>query len=145
MEFLILILLIGLVFAYRQSVRKGMAPRVFKTRLPQQRLRALFESRVARAGWKIVNESDPIVAQAGVIVGAQQQIALHFGENDDDDMTYAMVGPHTWIEGAFMPKKSHTIRMRLNSFMNAVQAEDPGVMVIRDVDGLKDATSFPTL
>ena len=127
MEFLILVLLIALVYAYRRGIKKGMAPRVFRTKLPQERLRALFEERVARAGWKIVNESDPIVAQAGVIVGAQQQIALHFGEVEGDDMTYAMVGPHTWIEGAFMPKKSHTIRMRLNSFMTAVQAEDPGV------------------
>ena len=78
---------------------------MFRTKLSQQRLRVLFEEKVARAGWKNVNEADPIVAQAGFIVGAQQQIALRFAGKDDDDMIYAMIAPHTWIQGLFMPKK----------------------------------------
>ena len=141
-----LVALIAIVWGYARMLKRGMAARVFKTTLSRERLRTLFQEKVARAGWKIVNDDHLIVAQAGFVLGAEQQIGLIMDDEDhDDDMTYAIVFPQSWIEGHIMPRRSHTLRLRLNSFVKAVQAEDPGVIVGLDMDFQKDADRRPTL
>lgn len=123
-----LVLLIGAYVAYTSWLTNGIKPRAFDTALPAERLRALFAGRVARMGWKVVDDGNPMVAQSPLATGVRQQIALKLRTNDGG--TSVIVGPQRWVTKWGVPKKAHTIRMRLDAFVAAVQAED-GVAHVR--------------
>ena len=123
-----LVLLIGAYVAYTSWLTNGIKPRAFDTALPAERLRALFAGRVARMGWKVVDDGNPMVAQSPLATGVRQQIALKLRTNDGG--TSVIVGPQRWVTKWGVPKKAHTIRMRLDAFVAAAQAED-GVAHVR--------------
>lgn len=124
----VLVLLIVGYMAYASWLTEGMKPRSFDTAVPADRLRALFTGKVARAGWKVVDDGNPIVAQSSLATGIRQQIALTV-RADGPDRTEVVVGPQRWVTKWGVPKKAHTIRMRLNAFVEAVRAEDAAIQV----------------
>lgn len=112
-------------FAYATWLTNGIKPRVFKTRVPKTQLRDQFSEKVARAGWKIVDDGNPLIAQSSLITGIRQQIALELSE--DGPVTTVRVGPQRWVTKWGVPVKAHTIRLRLDSFVKAVREMDPAV------------------
>jgi hypothetical protein len=125
---LILVAFIAAYAAYCSWLTRGIKPRVFTTTVKSRRLRTLFEERVARAGWKIVDDGNPMVAQSPLVTGIRQQISLDLASLDSG-RTRVRIGPTRWVTKWGVPKKAHTIRMRINSFTAAVHGADPSVHV----------------
>lgn len=125
---LVLAALIAAYVWYTNWLTRGIKPRVFSTKVDPRRLRALFEEKVARAGWKIVDDGNPMVAQSPLATGIRQQIALDV-TTLDNGKTRVRIGPNRWVTSWGVPKKAHTIRMRMNAFTAAVQGADPSVHV----------------
>lgn len=119
---------IGFIAAYLYYgnwLTNAIKPRQFETRLTPDVLRDLFSQKVAGMGWKIVDDGNPMVAQSPLATGIRQQISLRLEK--DGDVLSVSVGPERWVTKFGTPKKGHTIRMRLNGFVNAVAAQDPTV------------------
>lgn len=125
---LILVAIIAAYVWYGSWLTRGIKPRMFSTTVEPERLRVLFEEKVARAGWKIIDDGNPMVAQSSLATGIRQQVALDLA-SPAGGPTRVRVGPNRWVTKWGVPKKAHTIRMRLNSFVAAVQAADPTVDV----------------
>lgn len=117
---------IAMYMAYASWLTKGIQPRQLTTRVPAAELRRLFDLKVAGAGWKIVDDGNPMVAQSPLLTGIRQQIALEVRENADGTTT-VRVGPQRWVTSWGVPAKAHTIRMRLNSFVTAVRTVDASI------------------
>lgn len=115
--------------AYARWLESGMQPRSFSTSLDEHALRELFADRVARAGWKVVDDGNPMVAQSSMLSGIRQQIYLRLAEHDGG--LRVTTGPSRWVTSWGVPKKAHTIRMRLNSFVSAVQSRDAAIVVTK--------------
>jgi hypothetical protein len=113
--------------AYGNWLTKGIKPRSFDTSMSPEQLRAIFIDKVGRAGWKIVDDGNPIVAQSSLATGIRQQISLT--TKHSNGRTVVRVGPQRWVTKWGVPKKAHTIRIRLNSFVEAVQAHDAAIDV----------------
>jgi len=126
----VLVALIGGWIAYTSWLTNGIKPRVFTTSVEPDRLRRVFEDKVARTGWKLVDDGNPMIAQSPLITGIRQQIFLQL-ENGPNGSTRVRVGPNRWVTNWGVPKKAHTIRMRMNAFVSAVQGADPSVAVTR--------------
>jgi hypothetical protein len=127
---LILVVVIGAYIAYGSWLTNGIKPRVFSTSVSADQIRRTFDQKVARAGWKIVDDSNPMVAQSPLATGVRQQITLELGLGDDGSMR-VRIGPNRWVTKWGVPKKGHTIRMRMDSFVSAVQRHDPAIAVMR--------------
>jgi hypothetical protein len=122
--------LIGFIaahIAYGNWLTKGIKPRTFETSATPEQLRAIFVDKVGRAGWKIVDDGNPIVAQSSLATGIRQQISLTTSEHNG--RTVVRVGPQRWVTKWGVPKKAHTIRMRLDSFVGAVRTHDASINV----------------
>jgi hypothetical protein len=121
-----LVALIALYSAYASWLTKGIQPRQFRTGVPAHVVRDLFNQKVARSGWTVVDDGNPMVAQSPLLTGIRQQIALQATPQEDGSVL-VRVGPQRWVTSWGVPKKAHTIRMRLDSFVGAVRALDPSV------------------
>jgi hypothetical protein len=126
----ILVAVIGGYIAYGNWLTNGIKPRVFTTRVSADQLRRTFVDKVARAGWKVVDDGNPMVAQSSLATGIRQQIALELGTGRDGAMR-VRVGPNRWVTSWGVPRKAHTIRMRMDSFVKAVQQSDGSIAVTR--------------
>lgn len=115
--------LVAVHMAYASWLTKGIQPRELTTRVPTGELRRLFELKVAGAGWKVVDDGNPMVAQSPLLTGIRQQIAMQVRDNADGTTT-VRVGPQRWVTSWGVPAKAHTIRMRLNGFVTAVRSAD---------------------
>lgn len=123
----VIVVLIIVWVLYTNWLRKGISMRAFRTELRPEELRRLFEEKVGRSGWKIVDDGNPMIAQSPLITGIRQQISLRI--EADDDASAVLVGPERWVTKLGVPKKGHTIRIRLNSFVEAVRQRDASISV----------------
>lgn len=124
----VLIAIVAGVIVYGQWLTRAIKPRTFTTTLAPNEVRALFEAKVARAGWKVVDDGNPLIAQSSLATGIRQQIALQTSPNGTG--TKVVVGAQRWVRKWYgVPTKAHTIRLRLNSFVAAVRAQDPALSV----------------
>jgi hypothetical protein len=126
----ILVVFIGAYIAYGNWLTNGIKPRVFTTSVSADQLRRTFVDKVARAGWKIVDDGNPMVAQSSLATGIRQQVALQLDTGSDGAMR-VRVGPNRWVSRWGVPKKGHTIRMRMDSFVNTIQRSDASIAVTR--------------
>jgi hypothetical protein len=126
----ILVALIVGYIAYGNWLENGIKPREFTTAMDAHRLRQAFLDKVARTGWKIVDDGNPMFAQSSLMTGIRQQIALEVGTGRDGK-SRVRVGPNRWVTSWGVPKKGHTIRMRMDAFENAVRGADPSIAVTR--------------
>lgn len=126
---LFFVVIIGGYLAYAKWLEKGMAPREFSTTVSAETLRQIFVDKVARTGWKVVDDGNPLVAQSTIMTGIRQQLALTLSSGEG--ATHVWFGPHRWVTSNGVPKKAHTIRLRMNSFEEAVRTLDPSIQVER--------------
>lgn len=124
----VLIAIFAVHFAYVSWLKEGIRPRVFSTSLDESSVRHLFSDRVARAGWKVVDDGQPMIVQSSLLSGVRQQIYLQT-QRGEDGATQVKVGPSRWVTKWGAPKKGHTIRMRLDSFVSAVRSQDAKIEV----------------
>lgn len=128
MEAIIVLALVIIAWIlYGNWLKKGISMRAFKSRLSPDQLRQLFEDKVCRSGWKIVDDGNPMVAQSSLVTGVRQQIGLRITE--EEGLSTVLVGPERWISSWGVPKKGHTIRIRLNSFVESVRERDGSINV----------------
>lgn len=129
---LVLVLLFAAWLGYITWLKHGVKPRVFHTRLSPDQVRSLFVDKVARGGWSIVDDGNPLVAQSSLVTGTRQQIGLTTRATDGRGvavdirpmrMRVKMIGN--------VPTKGHTLRVRMNSFVNEVRRHDPGLELVR--------------
>ena len=113
--------------AYGTWLEKGFRTRRVVTRLSPEQLRDIFISRVARAGWSVVDDDNPIVAQSGLMAGRRQQIALSVARQGDWNVAVISV-PRFWRKRG-TPYKAHTLRLRMNSFLSAVTEADGAAQI----------------
>lgn len=124
-----LVVLIGGYLKYTSWLEKSIRPRTVVTKLEAQQLRRIFGDKVATLGWKIVDDGNPMVAQSSLAAGIRQQISLK--TEQDGERTKLVVAPTRTVKKVLggAPTKAHTLRMRLNSFVSAVQSADPTAKV----------------
>ena len=123
----VLIVLVVAYFAYTSWLSRGISTRTFRTVLSEADIRSLFRNRVAKTGWKIVDDGNPMVAQSSLMTGIRQEIGLQV--QNEEDHRRVIVGPERWVTSWGVPKKGHTIRIRLNSFVEAVRQRDQSIDV----------------
>lgn len=73
---LMLAVVIGAYVAYGRWLTNGIKPRRFATALSPDLVRSLFQERVARTGWKVVDDGNPLIVQSSLATGIRQQIGL---------------------------------------------------------------------
>lgn len=120
----VIALFVVVLTVYGNWLEKGFRPRSVDTALPPTHVRAIFADKVARLGWKIVDDDNPMVAQSGLLGGRRQQISLQLTHGSDGRVQARIAVPRFWRK-AGMPYKAHTLRIRMNGFLSAVQANDP--------------------
>lgn len=123
-----LVAIIAAYIAYGNWLKNGIRPREFETSLSADSVRRVFEQRVAKTGWKVVDDGNPMVAQSSLATGVRQQIGLQVS-SETGGRTVVRVGPQRWRVKFGVPKKGHTIRMRLNSFVEGIRTEDRSITV----------------
>lgn len=127
---LVVVAVIAAYIGYVVWLGSGIKPRHISTTLGADALRSLFEQKVARAGWKLVDTGNPMVAQSSLATGIRQQIGLEV--TSVGDRTDVVIAPHRLVRKLTgVPTKAHTLRLRLNSFAAAVQAEDRSAVVVK--------------
>lgn len=123
------VLLIGIVVAYIAYaiwLDRGIRQREFFTALDAATVRQIFEAKVARTGWSIVDDGNPMVAQSSLATGIRQQIGLQVAGQPSG--THVVVGPQRTVRKLTgVPTKAHTLRIRMNSFVGAVQERDRSI------------------
>lgn len=124
-----IVVLIGGYLKYASWLEKSIRPRTVVTKLEAQHLRRIFGDKVATLGWKIVDDGNPMVAQSSLAAGIRQQISLKTEQNGEG--TKLVVAPTRTVKKVLggAPTKAHTLRLRLNSFVSAVQSADPTAQV----------------
>lgn len=125
----ILILLIMAAVGYSAWLKQGIRTRVLESSLSANQLREIFTGKVARAGWSIVDTGNPMVAQSSLIAGTRQQIGL-YTESATGGTRVRLVAlrfRRKVLTGT--PTKGHTLRLRMNSFVDGVRQQDPSARV----------------
>lgn len=130
-----IVVVVGLVWAnaaYNHHLRQGFRPRVVITTLEDQQLGELFERHVAHAGWHLESPAWPLVAQSPLLTGIRQQIQLSIGTDARHPGAKAVqiqVSRFARKRFSGSPTKAHTLRIRIEAFLKAVQAADPQAVV----------------
>jgi hypothetical protein len=127
----IALLIVALIayIGYGAWLHASVKSRHISTTLSADAVRSIFEQKVARAGWKVVDTGNPIVAQSSLATGIRQQIGLQV-TSVDGGRTQAVVGPQRLVRKWHgVPTKAHTLRVRMNSFTAAVRAQDGAAVV----------------
>jgi hypothetical protein len=119
--------LIWAVVAYGNWLRRGVAARTIRTTLDPEHVRDLFASSVCTGGWRVVDDGNPVVAQSSLATGARQQLSMEVTATADGAYE-ASIWPNRLMVRTLsrVPTKAHTLRMRMNRFVQAVSAADPG-------------------
>lgn len=127
------IALAALLFGYYWWLRRRLVVVEVSTTLTATRVRELFVAKVARLGWRIVDEGNPMVAQSGCWLGRRQRIAIRDSASDGAPasvLTEVYVSPTRWSRSrGGTPTQVHTIAFRMNAFVRAVRAADPSAQV----------------
>lgn len=113
-------------------LRKSILNRNFETSASPEQLREIFETKVARAGWKIVDDGNPMIAQSSLAAGIRQQLRLV--TNNNGGQTTVRIGPSRIVtKGLFLriPSKAHTLRMRMDAFVKGAHALDPTIEIYK--------------
>jgi hypothetical protein len=125
----VLILLVLVAVGYSAWLKQGIKTRVLESRLSATQLREIFSEKVARTGWSIVDTGNPMVAQSSLIAGTRQQIGL-FTEPTTGGTQVRVVAlrfQRKALSGT--PTKGHTLRIRMNSFVDGVRQQDPSAQL----------------
>lgn len=125
-------LLVGIFWAawrYRKYLERSIAPRVIETALTAEQLLRVFDASVARASWTIIDTGNPRVAQSSIITEMRNQISLTIDGTEDGKQIAVVQIPRLVLQLGNAPAKTHTLRMRMNAFIDAVQACDDSARI----------------
>lgn len=127
---LIVAAIVAVMWAYATWLKRGMSPRTFTTAVAGDTIRRAFVDRIAGASWKVVDDGNPLVVQRSLVTGIRQQLALRITTSEDGRQR-VWFGPQRWVTSGGIPKKAHTLRLRMNAFEDAMRALDPSIDVQR--------------
>jgi hypothetical protein len=118
-------------YVYYRWIDRELFPRSFVTPLSSEQLRELFRREVARVGWRVVDEGNPMEISSTLATGERQRIALHLAPLEDGRVE-AWFGPTKLSHSYLLPDKPHTVRRRMARFERAVQGLDRSVSIVRN-------------
>ena len=141
--FLGIVAIIVVAIGYQSMLRKGMRTRIVATSLSDDEIRRLFIKHVVGSTWKLVADGEPMIAQSSLVSGIRQQIALSLGDDSNyPGRTIAKVEVIRYVRKVLGgPTKAHTLRIRMNAFMNAVARADRSAINL--TDGASSAKQRP--
>jgi len=119
----------AIYWKYVYWLKASVMNRTFTTNATVEQVRANFEEKVAKTGWKIVDDGNPMIAQSSLAAGQQLRLVTN---TSADGQTKVRVGPSRLVVKGFIlkvPSKAHTLRVRMDSFVKAVEALDPNIDV----------------
>ncbi|AUI58176.1 hypothetical protein [Amycolatopsis sp. BJA-103] len=120
---LIVVVIAVLYLGYTAFKRHGFRPRRVETVLSGQQLRHVFKKKVARRGWSIADDGNPMIAQSALLAGIRQQISLRISEADG--CTVGELAAILHEKKAFSdPAKAYSLRWRMNAFIAQVRRLD---------------------
>jgi len=130
----VLVLIAALVSAYwwTDLQNKGVRPRAMRTSASVDQVAEAFDAAVAGMGWKVVDPSNPRIAQSPLLSGIRQRIAMTYGRNPDGRLSVVIAPIRISKKGLLFrrPTKAHTLRMRMNGFERRVTQVDPLVQIL---------------
>jgi hypothetical protein len=118
--------------AYGRWLTAALRIRTFDTDLSPAALRNLFAAHVARTGWEIADDGNPMVAQSRP-PGPRRQIALLVAR-DGPGATSVRLGPGRCEARWGVPLQGRVMRSRLRAFLGAVRRQDPAIAVVFEPD-----------
>jgi len=121
--FVMLVAIFAAYWGYGRLLINGFRPRTVVTSLGEAELRQIFERTVASSGWKSGEREGKLVAQSPLVTGIRQQIVLII-EPELGGRTKAQIRVLRYSHRYGTPTKAHTLRLRINSFVSAVQKTD---------------------
>jgi hypothetical protein len=131
------------VFAYQRWLRNGVQPRTVRSALDADSIRDIFLATVCTSGWHIVDDGNPLVAQSSLATGTRQQLAMKVTVADDGRLDARIWPARLMVKSlSRVPTKGHTLRMRMNRFVNALEAADPGAQRPVAEAAVEDPTRF---
>jgi hypothetical protein len=125
--FLVVIAFILFAVYWTKLQNDGVRPRSFTTNATVDQLVTAFDQKVAGHGWKVIDSGNPRIAQSSLVTGIRQQIGLFYTRTDSGVLTVAIAPIRVAKKGLLLrrPTKSHTLRIRMNSFEAALREADP--------------------
>lgn len=112
------LVIVAIMTVYSNWLTKGIQPREVKTMMSDQQIHDSFATKVGGKGWKVIDDDNPMIAQSPVLAGRRQQIAAEI-LTDEGGRTVKIWVPRVWMKRG-TPYKSHTLRIRMNSFARAI-------------------------
>ena len=126
---LIVAVIIVVYLGYSAFKRHGFRPRRVETTLSGQQLRHVFKKKVARNGWSIADDGNPMIAESVMPAGIRQQISLRISEANG--RTIGEVAAILHEKKAFGgTAKAYTLRWRMNAFIAQVRRLDSSAKVM---------------
>jgi hypothetical protein len=104
---------------------RSISPRAFTTTLDPATLRTVFDQAVGSWGWRVVAGPEPTVARS-TRMGEKQEITLVV-QPAGVLQHYVQITPTKVAYSFRSPVKPHTIRLRVDRYLAAVQRLDPNI------------------
>ncbi|MFJ8915822.1 hypothetical protein [Amycolatopsis sp. NPDC102389] len=125
---LILVVIAVLYLGYVAFKRHGFRPRRVETTLSGQQLRQVFKKKIARKGWSVADDGNPMIARSPEFDGARQGISLKISEADGRTVgeLAAILHKKTFGDTA----KAYSLRWRMNAFVAQVRRLDSTAKVM---------------
>ncbi|RSM57850.1 hypothetical protein DMH03_26230 [Amycolatopsis sp. WAC 01376] len=122
-------LIVVLYLGYTAFKRHGFRPRRVETTLSGQQLRQVFRRTVARRGWSIADDGNPMIAHSAALDAVRQRIALSVSETNGrtvGELAALLPGKTTLGDTT----KAYSLRWRMNSFIAQVRRLDSTAKVM---------------
>ncbi|WP_125798768.1 hypothetical protein [Amycolatopsis sp. WAC 01416] len=126
---LIVVVIVVLYLGYTAFKRHGFRPRRVETTLSGQQLRQVFRRTVARRGWSIADDGNPMIAHSAALDAVRQRIALSVSETNGrtvGELAAILPGKKTLGDTT----KAYSLRWRMNSFIAQVRRLDSTAKVV---------------
>ncbi|USN97284.1 MAG: hypothetical protein H6799_02835 [Candidatus Nomurabacteria bacterium] len=139
--FFSVIFLIGLYFATTFWSLRRMRPIMAYTTLSRDRLKDIFRSSMTRWGWKVIDQSNPIIAQSSFLTG-RQGIAMTINEAPDGRLKIRIQPRNLKTNSipdnfGYIPQfysSTFTIATRIKFLKNKICNNDPSITFFDGAD-----------
>lgn len=126
---LILVVIAVVYLGYIAFKRHGFRPRRVETTLTGQQLRQVFKKKIARKGWSVADDGNPMIARSPESAGIRQGISLKISEADGRTVgELAAILHKKKVFGD--TAKAYSLRWRMNAFIAQVRRLDSSAKVM---------------
>ncbi|AIG77507.1 MULTISPECIES: hypothetical protein [Amycolatopsis] len=126
---LILVVIAVVYLGYIAFKRHGFRPRRVETTLTGQQLRQVFKKKIARKGWSVADDGNPMIARSAESDGIRQGISLKISEADGRTVgELAAILHKKKVFGD--TAKAYSLRWRMNAFIAQVRRLDSTAKVM---------------